>query len=190
MGGYSPAGTREDAERAGRAACLRDVPVGRMSFGAGVVLAAVKDGATEGPRGRGPWARSEAAEGSPPDGGRGYRRVERVSVAPSGTQPSVAPAANRTAFYALRPGGVRDYWTLLHPPYTVWHLSYVLLGAALAPMPDPRIVAGALLAFFLAVGVAAHSFDELRGRPLGTRIPDTVLIALGALGLVRPCALG
>src|SRR5439155_665358 len=136
--GFNAAHTQEDIERCWRAAGLSDVHVERMSFGAGVVMTAVKDGATEGPRGRGPWARSEAAEGSPPDGGWGYRRVERVSVAPSGTQPSVAPAANRTAFYALRPGGVRDYWTLLHPPYTVWHLSYVLLGAACAFRPRVR----------------------------------------------------
>jgi hypothetical protein len=99
----------------------------------------------------------------------------------------VVPAA---AFYALVPGSWRDYWTLLHPPYTVWHLSYVLLGAALAPMPDPRIVAGALLAFFLAVGIAAHSFDELQGRPLGTRIPSGVLATLGSLGLIGAIALG
>src|SRR3989442_13616404 len=90
--------------------------------------------ATEGPGG---------AEGAPPEGGGGHRGVKRVSVAPAGTQPSVAPATAYAAFYALEPGGLRDYWTLLHPPYTLWHLSYVLLGAALAPMPDPRIVAGA-----------------------------------------------
>jgi demethylmenaquinone methyltransferase / 2-methoxy-6-polyprenyl-1,4-benzoquinol methylase len=106
----------------------------------------------------------------------------------------VAPAEDDkrlgAAFYALQPGGWRDYWTLLHPPYTAWHLSYVLLGAALSPAPDPRIVLGALVAFGLAVGVAAHSFDELQGRPLGTRIPARVLIALGALGLGGAAALG
>jgi hypothetical protein len=90
----------------------------------------------------------------------------------------------------LEGGGWRDYWTLLHPPYTLWHLSYALLGAALAPMPDPRIVAGTLVAFFLAVGVASHSFDELQGRPLGTRIPSSVLLALGALGLLGAVVLG
>jgi hypothetical protein len=98
----------------------------------------------------------------------------------------VVPAA----FYALAPGGWRDYWTLLHPPYTAWHLSYVLLGAALAPMPDPRIVAGALVAFFLAVGVASHAFDELQGSPLGTRIPSSVLVVLGSLALVGAVVLG
>ena len=39
----------------------------------------------------------------------------------------------RPAFYALAPGGWRDWWTLLHPPYTAWHLSYVVIGASLAP---------------------------------------------------------
>ena len=39
----------------------------------------------------------------------------------------------RPAFYALATGGWRDYVTLLHPPYTLWHLSYVAIGAALAP---------------------------------------------------------
>jgi hypothetical protein len=57
-------------------------------------------------------------------------------------------------------------------------------------MPDPRIVAGALVAFFLAVGIAAHSFDELQGRPLGTRIPSRVLVAFGSIGLISAVALG
>ena len=42
-------------------------------------------------------------------------------------------SAPRPAFYALAQGGWRDYVTLLHLPYTLWHLSYVAIGAALAP---------------------------------------------------------
>jgi len=167
------AGLKRDWTDAG----LREIRVDRMSFGAGVVMSAVKAGATEGPQGQGPLG-AERPTGSRlrrPEAG-GPRREQRVSVAP--------------AFYALEGGGWRDYWTLLHPPYTLWHLSYVLLGAALAPMPDPRIVAGALVAFFLAVGVASHSFDELQGRPLGTRIPSSVLVVLGSLGLIGAVALG
>ena len=157
-----------EIERDWSGAGLKDIRVDRMSFGAGLVTSAVKAGATEGPRamGRRPW---EPGPGGP-------RREQRVSVAP--------------AFYALEAGGWRDYWTLLHPPYTLWHLSYVLLGAALAPMPDPRMVAGALVAFFLAVGVASHAFDELQGRPLGTRIPSSVLLALGSFALIGAVALG
>lgn len=103
---------------------------------------------------------------------------------------SPTPTSLAPAFYAAPGGGWRDYWTLLHPPYTVWHLSYVLLGAALAPSPDPKIVAGALVAFGLAVGVGAHSFDELNGRPLRTRIPSPVLVALGSAALLVAVSIG
>jgi hypothetical protein len=89
------------------------------------------------------------------------------------------------AFYALRPGGWRDLVTVLHPPYTLWHLSYVAIGAAAAPHPHADRVLAALAAFFLAVGVAAHALDELHGRPLGTKLSDRTLIglAVGGLGL-------
>jgi demethylmenaquinone methyltransferase / 2-methoxy-6-polyprenyl-1,4-benzoquinol methylase len=157
---------------------LRGIRVDRMSFGAGVVMSAVKAGATEG----GPLRKAGAPETLST---RRSPQPPRAGDPSAARGPSVAPA-----FYALEAGGWRDYWTLLHPPYTAWHLSYVLLGAALAPMPDPRMVAGALLAFFLAVGIAAHSFDELQGRPLGTRIPSSVLVALGSLGLIGAVTLG
>ena len=83
---------------------------------------------------------------------------------------------DRPAFYALAPGGWRDWWTLLHPPYTLWHLSYVALGAATAAELDLYRLGMSLLGFFLGVGLAAHALDELRGRPLGTSIPDGVLV--------------
>jgi hypothetical protein len=101
-----------------------------------------------------------------------------------------APDGARPAFYALDPGGWRDWWTLLHPPYTVWHLSYVVIGASLAATVDVRWLLETLLAFFLAMGIAAHALDELHGRPLRTRIPDRVLIALAVLGLAGAVALG
>jgi len=96
----------------------------------------------------------------------------------------------RPAFYALSPGGWRDYWTLLHPPYTLWHLSYVVIGAALAPRVNGRWLLETLAAFFLAMGLAAHALDELNGRPLRTRIPDGVLRAIAVVGLVGAVALG
>lgn len=99
--------------------------------------------------------------------------------------------AERPAFYA--PGGTgvaRDLVTLLHPPYTAWHLSYVALGATAASSFDLSRLGWALLAFLLAVGVAAHALDELIGRPLRTRLSDRTLIALAAVGLGGACAIG
>jgi hypothetical protein len=96
----------------------------------------------------------------------------------------------RPAFYALRPGGWRDLVTLLHPPYTAWHLSYVAIGAAVAPTLHADRLAAALVAFFLAVGVCAHALDELAGRPLRTRLTDRVLIGLAVVSLAGAVGIG
>jgi hypothetical protein len=96
----------------------------------------------------------------------------------------------RPAFYALGGGRVGDLLTLLHPPYTAWHLSYYALGAAVAPHLHLDRLLWGLAAFGLAVGVAAHALDELNGRPLGTRLGDRTLIALAALSLAGALAIG
>jgi hypothetical protein len=96
----------------------------------------------------------------------------------------------RPAFYALERGGWRDYVTLLHPPYTLWHLSFVAVGAALAPEFHLDRLVWALVAFFLALGIAAHALDELKGRPLRTRIPSRMLVAIAVVSLALACAVG
>jgi hypothetical protein len=96
----------------------------------------------------------------------------------------------RAAYYAARPGGWRDWWTLLHPPYTAWHLAYVVIGGCLAPVVNATRLIGTLLAFFFAVGMAAHALDELHGRPLRTRIPSTALVVVAGVGLAGSIALG
>jgi demethylmenaquinone methyltransferase / 2-methoxy-6-polyprenyl-1,4-benzoquinol methylase len=149
---------------------LIDVHARSMSVGGGVVMSATRAG---------PIGASGTSSGATIVSGTGGGAPEAAA------SPTLPPA-----FYAGRDGGWRDYVTLLHPPYTVWHLSYVLLGAALAPAPDPRIVAGALVAFGLAVGVAAHAFDELQGRPLRTRIPSPVLVTLGSAALLGAVGVG
>ncbi|HEY6624068.1 MAG TPA: hypothetical protein VIX85_09570 [Acidimicrobiales bacterium] len=114
----------------------------------------------------------------------------------AGSEPPfpAAPAGSgdehRPAFYAARPGGWRDWWTVLHPPYTAWHLGYVVIGACLAPNVDVTRMVATLLAFLFAVGFAAHALDELHGRPLGTRIPTPALVALTLVGLAGAIALG
>lgn len=100
------------------------------------------------------------------------------------------PSTTTPAFYARRGGRAADWWTLLHPPYTLWHLSYVVLGACVAASLDWTALGASVLAFFLAVGIAAHALDELTGRPLGTRIPDGVLRLVATLGTAGACALG
>ena len=95
------------------------------------------------------------------------------------------------AYYAARTRGWRrDLWALLHPPYTAWHLSYVLIGASLAPKVSIVRLLATLLAFFLAVGVSAHALDELRGRPLQSQIPAGLLWAAAGIGLAGAVALG
>src|SRR5436305_1346723 len=86
---------------------------------------------------------------------------------------------DRPAFYALSSGGWRDLVTILHPPYTLWHLSYVALGAAAAPVIHADRLLAALVAFFLAVGISAHALDELRGQ----RLAEPLEGALSALWL-------
>src|SRR5271163_2043295 len=95
-----------------------------------------------------------------------------------------APARERPAFYALGGGRVGDALTLLHPPYTAWHLSYFALGAAVAPHLYVGRLLWGLAAFALAVGVGAHAFDELHGRPLRTSIGDRTLVCAGVVGLL------
>jgi hypothetical protein len=102
----------------------------------------------------------------------------------------VTEARARPAFYALAPGGWRDYVTLLHPPYTAWHLSYVVIGACLAPTLYEGRLAAAVAAFFLALGISAHAIDELKGRPLQTKIPRRVLIVLSIVPLLGAVAIG
>ena len=96
----------------------------------------------------------------------------------------------RPSWYALDQGGWRDYVTLLHLPYTAWHLSYVVIGGCLAPAIAWGRLGAAVAAFALAVGIGAHALDELRGRPLRTRIPDAVLAALAVVSIGAACAIG
>jgi hypothetical protein len=98
------------------------------------------------------------------------------------------------SFYArprlLRRQWMQDWWTVLHPPYTMLHLSLVTIGACLVgPVNSNRLLL-TLLAFFLAVGIGAHSLDELNGRPLKTSIPAWQLVAASVLSFAGAIALG
>ena len=99
-------------------------------------------------------------------------------------------ASERPAFYALGRGRAGELLTLLHPPYTAWHLSYFALGSAAAPhLYADRLLWG-LAAFALAVGVAAHALDELHDRPLATGLSRVTLLALAIVSLLGALAIG
>jgi hypothetical protein len=90
----------------------------------------------------------------------------------------------------MRPGGWRDLITVLHPPYTAWHLANVAFGAAAASEIHTDRFVATLVAFFLAVGIGAHALDELNGRPLKTQLSDRTLIALAVSSLVGAIGVG
>lgn len=94
------------------------------------------------------------------------------------------------AFYARSGSRAADWLTILHPPYTLWHLAYVAIGAGLAPHVDWAILWMSIAGFLLALGIAAHALDEWNGRPLGTRISDGALWSAAAFGLAGAVALG
>jgi hypothetical protein len=96
----------------------------------------------------------------------------------------------RPAFYALGRGRAGDLLTLLHPPYTAWHLSYFALGAAVAPTLHVDRLLWGLAAFGLAVGIAAHALDELHDRPLRTGLSDRTLLVLAVSSLLGALAIG
>ncbi len=87
-------------------------------------------------------------------------------------------------------GWLRDIWVLSHFPYTCWHLAYVVIGAALAPTMNWATLGWTLLAFFLGMGISAHCADELRGRPLRTKIPGLILALLGGVSLSGAAVIG
>ena len=65
-----------------------------------------------------------------------------------------------------------------------------MIGGCLATSVAWGRLSAAAIAFALAVGIGAHALDELRGRPLRTRIPDGVLVALAVVSIGAACAIG
>ena len=92
----------------------------------------------------------------------------------------------RPTWYAGGDSRLGEVWTMLHPPYTLMVLSFVIVGAALSPSLSFSVLLVTLLAYFLGLGVGAHFLDQLPG--MGSRYvqhwPPSALwaIGLGSLG--------
>src|SRR5262249_47795447 len=140
--------------------------------------------------GRGGGRRGGGGGGGPDGGGGGAEG--RGGGADHVGQKIVSDPWEGPAFYGVGRGGGGggDGVTLLHPPYTLWHLSYVVMGAAVMPPLVVWRLAGTLVAFFLAVGIGAHALDELKGRPLGTRLPTTVLAVTAGVAVASAVGMG
>jgi hypothetical protein len=74
------------------------------------------------------------------------------------------------AWYAQRGSKLREFYTILHLPYTSMVLSYVLIGAALSPTLFQNRLALTLLAYFLGLGISAHALNELNARHWGSAL--------------------
>lgn len=96
---------------------------------------------------------------------------------------------NQPAYYARTGSPGRDFLALLHPPYTMWHLSYVAMGAAIAPQVNWTYLGGTVLAFLFGMGIGAHALDELHDRPLGTTLSRGALLTLAVAGMSVGAAL-
>jgi len=97
----------------------------------------------------------------------------------------------KPAWYTVAGHGLlSDLVNLIHPPYTLWHLSYVVIGIGLSPIihPDRSIVV--VLAFFLGLGIGAHALDETMGNPLKTRLSRHKLYLIGFSSLAAAVAIG
>jgi len=95
------------------------------------------------------------------------------------------------AWYDIKAKGwLRDLLIILHPPYTLWHLAYVLIGAALAPQLNWGVLGWTVLAFFLAMGIGAHCLDELNGRPLRTPFSNASLWVTAIVSILLAMYIG
>jgi hypothetical protein len=106
----------------------------------------------------------------------------------------LAESPNRIppVWYAGSDSLLGEFWTMLHLPYTLMVLGFVVIGAALSPRISWLLLAGAILAYFLGLGVGAHFLDQVPG--MGSRYvrywPARALWVGGLLSLSVAVAIG
>jgi hypothetical protein len=92
-----------------------------------------------------------------------------------------------STWYSAQGSWLREFWTLLHLPYTLMAICFVLIGISLNRPIDLPIAGLLCLAYFLGLGIAAHCFDQLPGQ--GTVYVKIItplqlqFIGVGALGV-------
>ena len=97
----------------------------------------------------------------------------------------------KPAWYLISSDRTWKKWVnLLHWPYTLWFLAYIVLGASLAPDLNWSVLGLTLLAFFLGMGITAHAVDLLQGDPLRLGIPRIQLWVVAIAALILSVAIG
>jgi len=76
-----------------------------------------------------------------------------------------------------------QYIRLMHFPLPLCVFSFATLGAVISPRIYPDRLLWTYLIVFASLCLASYSFDELKGRPLHTTIPENHLRALGWTGI-------
>jgi len=67
-------------------------------------------------------------------------------------------------FYILNhKNKLNEFISLLHLPYTLMAISFVVIGAAITNQLNIEITLKMILAYFLGLGIAAHTLDQLPG---------------------------
>lgn len=84
----------------------------------------------------------------------------------------------------------RQYLRLMHFPLPLCVFSFATLGAIISPIVHFDRLLWTFLAVFTSLCLASYSFDELKGRPLHTTIPETQLRVLGWTGLATSLLTG
>jgi len=85
-----------------------------------------------------------------------------------------------------------DVYNMLHLPYTAMVLGFVVSGAAIAPQVHLDRLAGALLAYFVGLGIGVHALDQLEpgGSSYVERLSESELTAMALLGLAVAAGIG
>mgnify|MGYP001588205755 CR=1 FL=1 len=95
------------------------------------------------------------------------------------------------AWYLLKTQAPWAKWfNVIHWPYTLFHLSYVVIGACLAKELNLPLLGWTLLAFFLGMGIGAHCYDLVKGDPLKLGLHPGTLIIVGFLALAGAVGIG
>jgi hypothetical protein len=95
------------------------------------------------------------------------------------------------AWYLIRSDHPAARWfNVIHWPYTLFHLSYVVAGGALAQDVNYVMLGLVVLAFFFGMGIAAHCFDLVAGDPLKLALGYSPLLVVGYSALATAMAVG